>query len=231
MNGQHIRTARLIGEAALERLERSNVCVVGVGGVGSFAAEAICRAGVGRITLIDGDTVAESNLNRQLIALRSTPGRPKAEVVKARMEDINPQAQVTALNFFYGEDTGPDLAPFDYVIDAIDSVDAKVLLVQRCQAAGVPVISCMGTGNKLDPSRFEIADINQTSVCPLARVMRRRLREKGISHLTVLYSREEPVAPDAPDENGRRAPASISFVPSVAGLMIAGHVIRALAGI
>lgn len=230
MKQQHIRTARLIGEEAVDALEKKSVCVFGIGGVGSFTAEALCRAGIGALTLVDSDTVSESNINRQLIALHSTVGLPKVEVMKARMADINPDARVTALQIFYDEDTQSriDLSSFDYVVDAIDSVKPKLMLIERCHALNVPIISSMGTGNKLDPSRFEIADISKTSVCPLARVMRRELKNRGITRHTVLFSTEIPLSPRFEDENGRSSPASISFVPSAAGLMIAGHVVREL---
>ena len=230
MKSQFIRTARLIGEEAVNALETKNVCIFGIGGVGSFAAEALCRAGVGALTLIDGDTVAESNLNRQLIALHSTIGQAKVDVMKARMADINPDARVTALHMFYDENTADriDLTQFDYVVDAIDSVPSKLMLIRRCHALNVPLISCMGTGNKLDPSKLVITDIAKTSVCPLARVVRRELRKSGILHHTVLYSTEIPRKPLFEDESGRSSPASIAFVPSAAGLMIAGHVVRAL---
>ena len=230
MKPQFIRTARLIGEEAVNALETKNVCIFGIGGVGSFTAEALCRAGIGALTLIDGDTVAESNLNRQLIALHSTIGRPKVDVMKARMADINPDARVTALHMFYDESTADqlDLAQFDFVVDAIDSVPSKLLLIRRCHEIGVPIISCMGTGNKLDPSKLVITDISKTNVCPLARVVRRELRKCCIAHHTVLYSTEPPMKPLFEDENGRSSPASIAFVPSVAGLMIAGYVVRAL---
>ena len=231
MKPQFIRTARLIGEEAVNALETKNVCIFGIGGVGSFAAEALCRAGMGALTLIDGDTVAESNLNRQLIALHSTIGHPKVDVMKARMADINPDARVTALHMFYDESTASslELSQFDYVVDAIDSVPSKIALIKRCHALNVPLISCMGTGNKLDPSKLVITDISKTNICPLARVVRRELRRGGIAHHTVLYSPEPPMKPLFEDENGRSSPASIAFVPSVAGLMIAGYVVRALA--
>ncbi|MDD6873891.1 MAG: tRNA threonylcarbamoyladenosine dehydratase [Clostridiales bacterium] len=231
MKPQFVRTARLIGEEAVNALETKNVCIFGIGGVGSFAAEALCRAGVGALTLIDGDTVAESNLNRQLIALHSTIGQPKVDVMKARMADINPDARVTALHMFYDESTASslELSQFDYVVDAIDSVPSKIALIKRCHALNVPLISCMGTGNKLDPSKLVITDISKTNICPLARVVRRELRRGGIAHHTVLYSPEPPMKPLFEDENGRSSPASIAFVPSVAGLMIAGYVVRALA--
>lgn len=230
MKPQFIRTARLIGEEAVASLCKKHVCIFGIGGVGSFAAEALCRAGIGTLTLVDGDTVAESNINRQLIALHSTIGRPKVDVMKERMADINPDAHVINLHLFYDEQTASqiDLTAFDYVIDAIDSVPSKLLLIRSCHALNVPIISCLGTGNKLDPSLLEIADISKTSVCPLARVVRRELKKSGIAHHTVLFSTEVPKKPLFDDENGRSSPASIAFVPSAAGLMLASHVVRTL---
>ncbi len=227
MKEQHSRTIQLIGEDAVNRLAASRVILFGVGGVGSFTAEALCRAGVGHITLVDGDTVAESNLNRQLVALHSTVGRSKAEVMKERMLDINPEADIQALTLFYDADTAGqiDLSACDYVVDAIDSVTSKLLLIDSCHRLNVPSISCMGAGNKLDPTQFEVADISKTSVCPLARVMRRELKNRGIQHHKVVYSKEPPVNP-----SGARTPASISFVPSAAGLVLAGEVIRDLIG-
>lgn len=233
MDEQMSRTARLIGEEAVEKLAASRVLLFGVGGVGSFAAEAIARAGVGEITLVDGDTVALSNLNRQLVALHSTIGRGKAEVMAERIRDINPACRVTPLFLFYGQENPDaiDFSAYDYVVDAIDSVTSKLLIAQRCHEAGTPLISCMGTGNKLDPTRFVITDISKTHTCPLARVMRRELHKRGIDHLKVLYSLE-PAREAAPDEQGsRRTPASISFVPPVAGMILAGEVICDLAGV
>lgn len=228
MNEAFIRTAALIGEEAVQRLHSARVILFGVGGVGSYTAEALCRAGVGHITLVDGDVVSVSNLNRQLAALHSTIGQPKAEVMKARMLDVNPSMDAVALNLFYDASTAGqiDLASFDYVVDAIDSVSSKLLLIEACHALGIPSISCMGAGNKLDPTRFEIEDISKTTVCPLARVMRRELKKRGILHHKVVYSREEPV-----HSAGDRTPASISFVPSAAGLVLAGAVIRDLTGL
>ena len=228
MNQQHSRTVQLIGQDALDRLARSRVILFGVGGVGYFTAEALCRAGIGSITLVDGDTVAESNLNRQLAALHSTIGQSKAEVMKQRMLDINPDADVCALTLFYDANSAGqiDLSQYDYVVDAIDSVTSKLLLLEQCHALNVPCISCMGAGNKLDPTQFEIADISKTSVCPLARVMRRELKNRGIFHHKVVYSKEPPF-----NTSGERTPASISFVPSAAGLVLAGAVIKDLIGI
>lgn len=233
MQEQMSRTARLIGEEAVDRLQASRVLIFGVGGVGSFAAEAIARAGVGEITLVDGDTVVLSNLNRQLAALHSTLGRGKAEVMAERIRDINPACRVTALQVFYGAENPEafDFSAYDYVVDAIDSVSSKLLIAEKCHAAGTRLIACMGTGNKLDPTRFVIEDISKTHTCPLARVMRRELHRRGIDHLKVLYSLE-PAIEAAPDEQGsRRTPASISFVPPVAGMILAGEVICDLAGV
>ena len=229
MERQFERTVRLIGEAAQRRLMESSVAVFGIGGVGSFAAEALARAGIGRLTFIDADAVDTTNINRQLTALNSTVGQPKCEVMKRRALDINPNVQIEAMQMFYGADTADriDLARFDYIIDAIDSVSSKLLLIERASAAEVRIISAMGAGNKLDPTAFRVADISKTKVCPLARVMRRELKKRGISKLKVVYSEEEPVSP----AGDARLPASISFVPSVCGLVLAGEVIKDLAGI
>ena len=228
MNEQFSRTIQLIGEEAVERLKASRVILFGVGGVGSFTAEALCRAGIGTIDLVDGDTVSESNLNRQLVALHSTIGLAKAEVMRARMLDINPSMTSRAHTLFYDAATADqiDLSQYDYVVDAIDSVSSKLLLIEKCHALSIPCISCMGAGNKLDPTQFELSDISKTSVCPLARVMRIELKKRGILHHKVVYSKEPPVNP-----TGERTPASISFVPSAAGLILSGAVIRDLIGI
>ena len=237
---QYDRTALLIGDGGVEKLKKSRVAVFGIGGVGSFVAEALARAGVGTIALYDNDTVSESNINRQLIALHSTVGRSKTEVMKERIEDIDPTIKVTANDLFYSAETANEFDPknFDFVVDAIDTVSSKLLLVERCTECETPVISCMGTGNHLDPSKFAITDINKTSVCPLARVMRLELKKRGIKKLKVLYSTEQPIKPETDikliqeeqqkGSSRRQIPASISFVPSVAGLMIAGEVIRNL---
>lgn len=229
------RSALLLGGEAIQLLNQKSVLLFGVGGVGSFVAEGLARAGVGRITLVDNDEVALSNCNRQLVALRSTLGQPKAQVMRQRILDINPDCHAEALCLFYGPDTAEaiDFTPYDYVVDAIDTVTAKLLVIERAKAAGVPVVSSMGTGNKLDPSRFRITDIAKTSVCPLARVMRRELKNRGIEHVDVLWSDEPPRAPlegGGPPAPGRRqTPGSLPFVPPVAGLMIAGHVVLRLA--
>ena len=231
------RQMLLLGEESQKKLERSAVLLFGVGGVGSYVAEALARAGVGRITLIDPDEVALSNCNRQLAALHSTLGQKKAQVMARRIQDINPQCQAEALCLFYGPETRGQIrmTEYDYIVDAIDTVSSKLLLAEEAQRAGIPLIASMGTGNKLDPSRFRIGDISETSVCPLARVMRRELKARGIFHLEVLWSDEKPLTPlsggEAPPPGRRQTPGSLSFVPSVAGLMIAGHVILRLAGI
>ncbi len=232
------RTRRLLGDAGVERLQRSTVAVFGLGGVGAAAAEALARGGVGALRLVDADCVEESNLNRQLIALRSTLGRPKVDVMRERVLDINPACQVqTRQAFLLPENIEQfPLAGVDYIVDAIDTVSAKLVLAEYAAAHGVPIISAMGTGNKLDPTRFAVADIFSTSVCPLCRVMRRELRRRGIGALTVVYSTEPPAdaqeaqvpAPGGPA--GRTPPASVPFVPPVAGMILAGHVLRALAG-
>ena len=227
----------LLGPDAMERLAQAAVAVFGVGGVGSYVAEALARSGIGRLLLIDSDRVSESNLNRQLIALRSTIGQLKVEAARDRIADINPKAAVEVYPIFVTPENLSQIPLEDcnYVVDAIDSVSAKLALAERCQREGIPLIASMGTGNKLDPCRLELADISETSVCPLARVMRRELRKRGIDHLEVLYSREEPVSPrispEQPPKGRRAVPGSVSFVPSAAGLIIAGRVVRRLAGI
>ncbi|NLF98988.1 MAG: tRNA threonylcarbamoyladenosine dehydratase [Lentisphaerae bacterium] len=220
----HTRTEQLLGADAVERLRTSRVALFGLGGVGSFTAEALARAGVGHLLLVDGDNVASSNLNRQLVALHSTLGQPKADVMAARIRDISPAVRVDARRAFYLPENADDfdLAGFDYVIDAVDTVAAKVELAVRARAVGVPLVSCMGAGNKLDPARFEVADLFATSVCPLCKAMRKALKARGVTALTVVYSRETPAV-------ACRPPGSVSFVPAVAGLILAGVVIRALA--
>jgi tRNA A37 threonylcarbamoyladenosine dehydratase len=250
------RTRLLIGPEALAKLQASTVAVFGIGGVGSWAAEALARAGVGGFVLVDDDSVCVTNINRQIIALRSTVGRPKVEVMKERILAINPDAHVaafqeryeaeTAEHFFAVSAGSPGADNISYVVDAIDTVSSKIDLVMRAQAALIPIMSAMGAGNKLDPTRFEVADIYETSVCPLARVMRYELRRRGVRHLKVVYSREPPRKIDAaaapggqegscPGEEGagagrRCVPASISFVPPVAGFIIASEVVKDLIG-
>ena len=221
----------LIGEEAVEKLKRARVAVFGVGGVGGYAIEALARAGVGAIDLIDNDRVSESNINRQIIALHSTVGRLKTDVMKERLLDINPQMDVRTHNVFFLPENADefDFSGYDYVVDAIDTVSGKIALIERAKKASVPVISCMGTGNKTNPSAFVVADIEKTSVCPLARVMRRELKRRGISGVKVVYSTEEPHEPSgAKSETGKPVPASISFVPPVAGLLLASAVIKDL---
>ena len=230
MNELYKRTEMLIGKDSVNLLKQKTVAVFGVGGVGGYVAEALARAGVGHIVLIDKDDVSDSNRNRQIIALCSTIGRPKVEVMKERIQDINPEATVTAKQcFFLPETAGEfDFSSYDYVVDAVDTVTAKIELAVSCKNYDTPIISSMGTGNKLDPTAFRVADIYKTSVCPLARVMRRELKKRQIESLKVVYSEEEPILNSRETENGKPVPASISFVPSVAGLIIAGEVIKDL---
>ena len=230
-----VRTAMLIGEESVKKLNNSSVCVFGVGGVGGYCAEALARSGVGKITVVDNDKIAVSNINRQIIATFSTVGELKVDAVKKRLLDINPKINVTALPDFFGTETADkyDFSSFDYVVDAIDTVSAKLLLAEKCNAVGVKLISAMGAGNKLDPTAFKVADISKTSVCPLAKVMRRELKKRGISHLKVVYSEEQPATPIAglnPEKNTvrRQTPSSISFVPPVVGMIIASEVIKDL---
>lgn len=216
------RTERLIGEDALRKLQNSNIIIFGLGGVGSYTAEALARSGIGKMTVVDKDTVDITNINRQLYALRSTVGKPKAEVAKARILDINPECEITAIQKMYLPENSEDfnLSQYDYIIDAIDNVTAKIDLAVKAEQLGIPIISSMGTGNKLDPTAFKVSDIYKTSVCPLCRVMRTQLKKRGVKKLKVVYSEEMPKT------DGERTPASISFVPSAAGLIIAGEVIR-----
>ena len=231
------RTALLLGSDAMKKLKNAKVAVFGLGGVGGYVVEALARSGIGALELIDHDTISITNLNRQLLATRKTVGMGKAEAAKQRVLDIDPEIKVTARQCFYGPDTAEefDFSGYSYVVDAIDTVTGKLALVQAAQAAGVPIISSMGTGNKLDPTKFQIADITKTSVCPLARIMRKECAKRGIKHLKVLFSTEDPIPSDPAalsDEElpeGRRAlPGSVAFVPSVAGLIIAGEVIKDL---
>ncbi len=230
MNEQHIRTAMLLGEEAVDCLYRAHVAVFGIGGVGSFVAEALARAGIGKLTLVDDDVVSVSNLNRQLVALCSTVGRNKTDVMAARIADINPDCTVRTLPLRYTPENREQFfaQPYDYVADAIDSVACKTDLIVTALERNVPIISSMGTGNKLDPSQFVITDLSKTSGCPLARVMRRELKQRGIVHHTVLYSTEPPTKPLFQPTEGVSVPGSVAWVPSCAGLMIAGHIIRQL---
>lgn len=232
MNEQTIRTAMLLGEESIEKLRRSHAAVFGLGGVGSFCAEALARAGVGALTLVDDDTVSVSNLNRQLVALRSTIGMAKTEVMAARIADIAPECRVTVLTKRYTEQTKEEFfaRELDYIADCIDSVACKTSLIETAIRREVPIISAMGTGNKLDPSRFTITDLAKTSGCPLARVMRRELKRRGIVHHTVLYSTEPARKPLFQPEEGKTVPGSVAWVPSCAGLMMAGYIIQQLIG-
>lgn len=243
------RTELLLGKAAIDRLAQSRVAVFGIGGVGSYTAEALARSGVGGFMLVDDDLVCITNLNRQLIALRSTVGRAKVEVMAERIRDINPAADVEPRKTFYLPENAEafDLSRYDYIVDAVDTVSAKVELAVRAARANVPIISCMGAGNKLDPTRLEVADLAQTSVCPLCKVMRKELKKRGLTALKVVYSKEPPLEPVETDAINcrrncvcpkdsprtcivrRRIPGSVAFVPSVAGLIIAGEVVRYLA--
>ena len=223
MKEQFERTSLLIGEEAISKLNNSKVLIFGVGGVGGYVAEALARTGVGSITIVDKDTVSESNINRQIIALHSTVGRDKVDVLKERMLDINPELQVDARKCFFLPDNAHefDFSQYDYIVDAVDTVTAKLQIIMQAKEAGVPVISAMGAGNKVHPEMFEIADIYKTEMCPLAKVMRRELKARGIKKLKVVYSKEKPVYKGD-------VPGSIAFSPSVAGLLMASEVVREL---
>lgn len=220
------RTVKLIGEEKFERIRNSHVAVFGIGGVGGAAVEALARAGVGTIELIDSDTVDVTNINRQFIALDSTVGMPKVKAAENRIRDINPQCKVITHEMFFLPETAGSFSfgEYDFVIDAVDTVAAKIQLAVTCSEAGTPIIASMGTGNKLHPEMFEITDISKTETDPLARVMRKELRKRGINHLTCVYSKEQPVS------TGSRTPASISFTPPVAGMLMAAHVIWCITG-
>ncbi len=232
MDERFEREALLLGEDAVARLAASRVALFGVGGVGSYAAEALARAGVGELVLIDSDCVSRSNINRQLCALESTVGRPKVEVIAARLRDINPKIKVVCRQEFFLPENAHlfDFSSYDYVIDAIDTVSGKIAIAESALRAGTPMISCMGTGNKLDPTAFRVTDLAKTSGCPLARVMRRELKQRGILHLPVVYSEEAPaeIPKQVNPETGKQVPASISFVPPVAGLIAAGEAVKKL---
>lgn len=225
------RTAYVFGEDAVEKLKNARVAVFGVGGVGGYICEALCRAGIGHIDIFDRDTVSLSNINRQIIALHSTVDRAKVEIMKERMLDINPDCEINAHNVFYLPENADeyDLSKYDYIADAVDTVSAKLEIATRAYKLGIPVISAMGAGNKTDPTRFEVADINDTTVCPLARVMRRELKARGVKKYKVVYSKEEPRKSGVTDpESGKAIPGSLSFVPSAMGLIMAGEIIKDL---
>ncbi len=250
MLNEFSRQEILVGKAAMEKLRDSRVAVFGVGGVGSYCVEGLVRAGVGKLVLIDDDLICLTNLNRQLHATRKTVGKPKVEAMRDRVLEINPKAEVEIHRTFYLPGSADELIrpDYDYIVDAIDTVTAKIDIIVQAKALGIPVISAMGAGNKLDPTRFEVADIYETSVCPLAKVMRKTLRKRGVDSLKVLYSREVPIQPEITEETScasncvcpkgaertcvqrRSIPGSISFVPSVAGLIIAGEVVKDLIG-
>jgi len=231
------RTRLLLGSDGMEKLKKARVAVFGLGGVGGYVVEALARSGVGALDLVDHDTVSLTNINRQLLALHSTVGMDKAEAARHRVLDINPEAQVTVHKKFYGPDTAGefDFSQYDYIVDAIDTVTAKLALITNAKAVGTPILCCLGTGNKLDPTQFRITDISKTSVCPLARVMRKECAKRGLKGVKVLFSTEDPIASteESTEElpEGRRSlPGSVAFVPSVAGLLIAAEVIRDLCG-
>ena len=232
-NNRFLRSEMLLGTQSTEKLAESNVILFGLGGVGSYAAEALARAGIGKLTVVDSDCVSESNINRQLCALNSTVGKPKVEVIRERILDINPDCNVTVLQKFYLPENADEfeLDKYDYIADAIDTVSAKIDLAKKAQELNIPIIACMGTGNKFDPTLFRIDDISKTSGCPLCRVMRRELKNRGIKKLTVVWSPEEPAKPlFEGDESGKRqTPGSLPFVPGVAGLIMAGKIIKDIA--
>lgn len=234
MDQRFEREALLLGEEAVERLGRCRVALFGLGGVGSFAAEALARSGVGEIELVDSDTVSISNVNRQLCALEDTLGRPKVEVVAERLRKINPAIRLCCRQEFFLPETANafDFSSYDYVIDAIDTVAGKIAIAELATRAGVPMISCMGTGNKCDPTALRVTDLAKTDTCPLARVMRRELKKRGIPHLRVVYSTEPPMdcAVCTDGENGKRIPGSLAFVPPVAGMIAASEAVKTLIG-
>lgn len=230
MNERFIRTAMLLGEDRVAQLNNRHVAIFGIGGVGSFCAEALARAGVGRLTLVDDDIVSRSNLNRQLVALESTIGKAKTQVMADRIRDIAPECSVTVLTKRYEPSCREEFfcTDYDFIADAIDSVACKTDLIATALERNIPIISAMGTGNKLDPAKFVITDLSKTSGCPLARVMRRELKQRGIVHHTVLYSTETAIRPLFQPEEGSNVPGSVAWVPSCAGLMMAGHIIQKL---
>ena len=235
MREEFVRTAMLLGEEAIEKLRKARVAVFGVGGVGGYTVEALARCGVGALDLIDSDTVSRSNINRQILATCSTVGMLKVDAAKTRVLDINPDCMVTTYPIFYLPETAEqfDFTQYDYIVDCIDTVTGKLQLVERAVAAGTPIICSMGTGNKLDPSAFRVADIAKTSMCPLARIMRKELKKRGIGHIKVVYSQEEALTPAVDEEELKRTgkrqiPGSVAFVPGAAGLVLAGAVVKDL---
>lgn len=226
MSNPFQRTEMILGEDALIKLKNSSVIVFGLGGVGSYTVEALARAGIGNIAIVDNDTVNLTNINRQLIATHSTIGRLKTDVVEERIKDINKDCIVTKFTEFYNEESNIDLTKFDYVVDAIDTVSAKIHLAKVCEEKKVPIISSMGTGNKIDPTKFAVDDIYKTSVCPLARVMRKELKVRGVKSLKVVYSTEQPLSVEKLSEAKKQICGSVSFVPPVAGMIMAGEVIK-----
>ena len=237
MLNQFSRTELLFGKEAMQKLADSRVAVFGIGGVGGYTVEALVRSGVGTVDLIDDDKVCLTNVNRQIYATRKTVGKYKVDVAEERIHEINPDAVVNTYKTFYSPETAEqfDFTQYDYIVDAIDTVTGKLALVERAKAAGTPIICCMGTGNKLDASAFRVADISKTTMCPLARVMRRELGKRGIRHLKVIYSQEEALTPTGWEEEAaalgkRQIPGSVAFVPGAAGLLLAGEVVRDLAG-
>ena len=237
MSEQFLRTEMLLGSEAIRRLQKARVAVFGLGGVGGYVVEALARSGIGSLDLIDSDTVSISNLNRQILATHSTVGMLKVDAARQRIADINPDCHVETYPIFYTPETADrfEFSQYDYIVDAIDTVTGKLALVERAQAAGTPIICCMGTGNKLDASAFRVADISKTTMCPLARVMRKELAKRGIRHLKVVYSQEEALTPTGWEEEAaalgkRQIPGSVAFVPGAAGLLLAGEVVRDLTG-
>lgn len=235
MSHRFSREELLLGEEKLQKLQSAHVAVFGAGGVGSYVIEALARSGVGAISIVDGDTVSLTNVNRQLLALESTLGKSKAETAKSRVQDINPDCRVKAHPLFFTAETAEefDFTRYDYVADAIDMVTSKLLLISRAKAAGVPVISCMGTGNKFDPMAFRVADVTETTVCPLARIMRKELKKRGIGHVKAVFSPEDAKTPLPGGETGRGerpVPGSMAFVPAAAGLLMASEIVKDLAG-
>ncbi len=236
MHEQFLRTQMLLGTEALQRLQQSRVAVFGIGGVGGYTVEALARSGIGQLDLIDNDVVSVSNINRQILATHSTVGKPKVEAAKDRILDINPKCIVHTYQIFYTPETADqfDFTQYDYIVDAIDTVTGKLQLVEQAVATGTPIVCCMGTGNKLDASAFEVSDISKTTMCPLARIMRKELSKRGIKHLKVVYSKEEALSPTGWEEEAaalgkRQIPGSVAFVPGAAGLILAGEVIKDIA--